>query len=248
MSLETAMFYGLLTGLPLIAGAIITQFYTFGHKSIGLIMAFGSGVLMAVIAFSLMTEAFHLGGIVPVSIGFVAGAVMFTAADHVVNKHGAKNRKRCTGPEIGGGKASGMALAVGSLLDNIPESFVIGVSVLTGGTVSSALLVGIVISNFPESSAGAQAMKQTGRSRGYILKTWGAIAGINVVAAAIGFLFISQLGQEIIAITLGIAGGAILAMLAETMIPEAFENGGSHISLATVAGFLVAFILGLEHF
>ena len=87
-------------------------------------------------------------------------------------------------------------------------------------------------------------MKITGRSRGYILKTWGAIAVINVVAAAIGFLIISQLGPEVIAITLGIAGGAILAMLAETMMPEAYENGGYHISLATVAGFLVAFILG----
>ena len=140
-----------------------------------------------------------------------------------------------------------MALALGSLMDNIPESFAIGVSLLSGGTVSSALLVGIIISNFPESAAAARAMKQTGRRRGYILKTWGAIAGTNVVAAVIGFLFISQLGDEIIAITLGIAGGAILAMLAETMMPEAYENGGYHISLATVTGFLVAFILGLEH-
>ena len=246
MSLELAAFYGFLTGLPLIVGAIITQFYTFGHKSIGLIMAFGSGVLMAVIAFSLMTEAFHLGGIAPVLIGFVTGAVLFTVGNHVINKRGAKNRKRCTG-SVGGGSASGMALALGSLMDNIPESFAIGVSLLSGGTVSSALLVGIIISNFPESSAGAQAMKQTGRSRSYILKTWGTIAAINVVSAVIGFLFISHLGQEIIAITLGIAGGAILAMLAETMMPEAYENGGHHISLATVAGFLIAFILGLEH-
>jgi len=247
MSLELAMFYGFLTGLPLIVGAVIVQFYSFGHRSIGLIMAFGSGVLMAVVAFSLMTEAFHLGGIVPVSIGFIAGGVLFTVGNHMINKRGAKNRKRCTGPDVGGGGASGMALALGSLMDNIPESFAIGVSLLSGGTVSSALLAGIIISNFPESAAGAQAMKITGRSRGYILKTWGTIAAINVVAAAIGFLIISQLGPEVIAITLGIAGGAILAMLAETMMPEAYENGGYHISLATVGGFLVAFILGADH-
>ena len=131
-------------------------------------------------------------------------------------------------------------------MDNIPESFAIGVSLLSAGSVSSALLVGIVISNFPESAAGAQAMKITGRTQKYILKTWGGIAAINIVAAAIGFLVISQLGPEIQAITLGIAGGAILAMLAETMMPEAYESGGYHISLATVAGFLIAFILGLE--
>jgi len=247
MSLELAIFYGFLTGLPLIVGAVITQFYDFGHRTIGLIMAFGSGVLMAVVAFSLMTEAYHLGGIIPVSVGLVAGAVLFTFGNSFINKRGAKNRRRCTGSEIGGGSASGMALALGSLMDNIPESFAIGVSLFSGGTVSSALLVGIMISNFPESSAGAQAMKKTGRSRKYILKTWGIIAVINVVASAIGFSVISQLGNDVISMALGIAGGAILAMLAETMMPEAFENGGHHISLATVAGFLVAFILSLDN-
>ncbi len=248
MTLELAMFYGFITGIPLIAGAIITKFYTFKEKPIGMIMAFGSGVLIAVISFSLMVEAFHLGGLIPVSIGFVAGAGLFSWGNHTVNKRGAKNRKRCFGPKVGGKNASGTALAMGSLMDNIPESFAIGVSLLSGGTVSSALLVGVIISNFPESAAGAQAMKITGRSQKYIFRTWGSIAAINIVAAAIGFLVISQLGPEIQAITLGIAGGAILAMLAETMMPEAYESGGYHISLATVAGFLIAFILGIEHF
>ncbi len=247
MSLELSLFYGFLSGLPLIAGAIISKFYTFKEKPIGMIMAFGSGVLIAVVAFSLMSEAYHLGGIIPVSVGFVSGAVMFSWGNHMISKRGAKNRKRCFGPDVGGKNASGTALALGSLMDNIPESFAIGVSLLSGGMVSSALLVGIIISNFPESAAGAQAMKITGRTQKYIFKTWGGIAAINIIAAAIGFVFISQLGPEIQAITLGVAGGAILAMLAETMMPEAYESGGYHISLATVAGFLIAFILGLEN-
>ncbi len=223
MSLELAMFYGLLTGLPLIAGAIITKFLTFNDKTIGVIMAFGSGVLIAVIAFSLMGEAYHLGGIIPVSVGFVAGAVIFSVGNHQINKRGAKNRKRCYGPEVGGGKASGMALAVGSLMDNIPESAVIGVSLLSGSSVSSALLAGIIISNFPEAAASAQAMKITGRTQRYILGTWSMIAAVNVVAAAIGFLVLSQLGSEFTAFTLALAAEAILAMLAETMIPEAYS-------------------------
>jgi len=247
MSLELAAFYGFLTGIPLIAGAIITKFYTFKGKPIGMIMAFGSGALIAVIAFSLMAEAYHLGGIIPVSLGFVIGAALFSWGNHTINKRGAKNRKRCVGPEVGGGSASGMSLALGSLMDNIPESFAIGVSLLSSGSASTALLAGIIISNFPESAAGAQAMKITGRSQRYILKTWGSIAAINVIAAAIGFAVISQLGPEIQAITLGIAGGAILAMLAETMMPEAYESAGYHVSLATVAGFLIAFIIGREN-
>ena len=245
MSLELALFYGFITGLPLIAGAVIVKFYTFKDKSIGMIMAFGSGVLIAVVAFSLMTEAYHLGGILPVTIGFIGGAALFSWGNHTINKRGAKNRKRCFGPEVGGGKASGTALALGSLMDNIPESFAIGVSLLSAGSVSSALLVGIIISNFPESSAGAQAMKITGRTQKYIFKTWGSIAAINVLAAAIGFAVISQLGPEIQAITLGIAGGAILAMLAETMMPEAYESGGFHISLAMLFGFLLLFFLSI---
>jgi len=248
LSFELSIFYGFLTGIPLIAGALLAKFYTFKEKPMGLIMAFGSGVLIAVIAFSLMSESYHLGGIVPVSLGFIAGAAIFSWGNHTINKRGAKNRKRCFGPEAGAKGASGTALALGSLMDNIPESFAIGVSLISGGTVSTSLLVGIMISNFPESAAGAQGMKMTGRSQKYILKTWGGIAAINVVAAAIGFLVISQLGPEIIAVTLAIAAGAILAMLAETMMPEAYESGGYHISLATAAGFLIAFILGLENF
>jgi zinc transporter, ZIP family len=247
MSLELALFYGFITGLPLIAGAILTQFFTFQEKSIGIIMAFGSGVLIAVVSFSLMAEAYNLGGIFPVSIGFVSGAALFSWGNYYVNNRGAKNRKRCVGPKIGGSKASGISLALGSLMDNIPESFAIGVSLISAGIVSNALLVGIMISNFPESSAGAQAMKITGRTQKYIFKTWGGIAAVNIIAAGIGFIIISHLSPEIQAISLGIAGGAILAMLAETMMPEAYETGGYHISLATVAGFLIAFIIGLEH-
>ena len=88
------MFYGFITGIPLIAGAIIAKFYTFKEKPIGMIMAFGSGVLIAVISFSLMAEAYHLGGILPVSIGFVAGAALFSWGNHTVNKRGAKNQKK----------------------------------------------------------------------------------------------------------------------------------------------------------
>lgn len=246
MSLELAAFYGFITGVPLIAGAIITKFYTFKEKLIGTIMAFGSGVLIAVIAFSLMTEAYNLGGIIPVSLGFVIGAVLFIWVNQIINKQGAKNRKKYFGPKVSGISASGKSLALGSLMDNIPESFAIGVSLLSSGIVSTALVAGIAISNFPESVAGAQAMKIKGMTQRYILKTWGSIAAINVAAAVIGFTVISHLGVEIQAITLGVAGGAILAMLAETMMPEAYESGAYHVSLATVVGFLVAFIVGLE--
>jgi len=245
LSLELAVLWGFISGLPLVAGAIITRFFTFNKKMLGVIMAFGSGVMISVLAFSLMKEAYDLGGIIPVSIGFIAGAIVFGIGNHEINKRGAEHRKRCSGLEAGTGKATGLALALGSLMDNIPESLALGISLMASTSVSLALLAGIIISNFPEAVAGSQVMKIRGRSQKFILGTWSAIAGVNILAAAVGFSFLAHLGVESTAIALSLAAGAILAMLAETMMPEAYELGGFHISLATAAGFLVAFVIAL---
>ena len=94
MGLETALFYGFLTGLPLIAGAILTKFVSFGGKMLGAIMAFGSGALIVVITFSLMAEAYEEGGITIAAGGFVTGVVIFSAGNYIVNKKGGENRKK----------------------------------------------------------------------------------------------------------------------------------------------------------
>ena len=140
--------------------------------------------------------------------------------------------------------SEGKALALGSLMDNIPESLALGVSAMSGN-VGIAFLAGIIVSNFSESAAGSQTMKIAKTETRSIIITWGIISIVNVISAVLGFLILSQLGQEITAFALAIAAGAILAMLAETMIPEAYQHGGFFISIATSLGFLMSLVLVL---
>lgn len=123
MSLENALLYGFVTGLPLIGGAILAKFVSFGGKTLGAIMAFGSGALIVVITFSLMSESYETGGIIVSSVGFITGAIIFSAGNYFINKSGGKRRKKCSHPQdmTHDPSSEGKALALGSLMDNIPE-------------------------------------------------------------------------------------------------------------------------------
>jgi len=210
-------------------------------------MAFGAGVLVAALTFSLIEEAYDLvNDILPVILGFVLGGLSYSIANHMLNKKtGTNYRKRSHGQNAGGGKdASGIALMVGSLMDNIPENMALGISIVAGGTVNLVLIAAIFISNFPEGLASSQGMKSNGKSTKKILLLWGVVVVIGTISSAIGFSVLAQVSKDIVAVALSFASGAILVMLAESMIPEAFEEGGSRIGLATMAGFAIAFVLG----
>lgn len=243
-----SLLWGFVASVPLIAGAILASFVNLKKSIIASIMAFGAGVLIAALTFSLIEEAYNLvHDVVPVVAGFALGGLSYSIANYVLNrKSGTKNRKRSHGENAGGGKdASGLALMVGSLMDNIPENMALGISIVAGGTVNIVLVAAIFISNFPEGLASSQGMKANGKSRGRILLLWAIVVAIGTVSAAIGFSVLAKVNKEIVAIALSYASGAILVMLAESMIPEAFEEGGSsRIGLAAMAGFAVAFVLG----
>lgn len=247
-SLVESLLWGFVASLPLIMGAVLASFLSLSRKAIASIMAFGAGVLVAALTFSLIDEAFSLAkDVVPVIAGFASGGVSYSVANRVLTKNnkGLKNRKRSHGEDAGGGKgASGLALMVGSLMDNIPENMALGISIVTGGVVNVVLIAAIFISNFPEGLASSQGMRSHGRSRKQILMIWGVVVVIGTVASAIGFSILSRAQPEIVSASLSFASGAILVMLAESMIPEAFEKGESVIGIATLAGFAVAFVLG----
>jgi zinc transporter, ZIP family len=212
-------------------------------------MAFGAGVLVAALTFSLIEEAYNLvNDLVPVVSGFTLGGLSYSIANYILNrKSGIKNRKRSHGENAGGGKdAPGIALMIGSLMDNIPENMALGISLVAGGgTVNIVLIAAIFISNFPEGLASSQGMKNNGKSIKKILLLWLVVVAIGTISSAIGFSVLANVNKYIVSIALSYASGAILVMLAESMIPEAFEEGGeSKIGLATMAGFAVAFVLG----
>ncbi|HEX9978950.1 MAG TPA: hypothetical protein VGB50_00125 [Flavobacterium sp.] len=242
--LEAAL-WGLLSGSALLLGAVLAYFFKVPKKVIGSVMAFGSGVLISALSFDLMDEAYERGGFDAAATGFISGAFIYTLANFLLARSGARHRKRSgsqqpSEKEDGG---SGLAIAIGSLMDGIPESIAIGVSMIEGSAVSIATVIAIFLSNVPESLSSTSGMKKSGRSAGYIFSIWCGIAIMSALASLCGYTIFRDLSPDIIAATIAVAAGGILTMVADTMIPEAFEEGHGLTGMICAAGFLSAFVL-----
>ena len=237
--------WGLLGGSALVLGALIAFFANLPARVVAGITAFGAGVLISALAFELMDEAYKQGGFDSTAIGFLGGAAVYTAANIYISRRGAKHRKRSGDhqPSESDHSGSGLAIAVGALLDGIPESLVIGLSLLNGVGVSLVTVGAVFLSNVPEGLSSAAGMRKAGRSVGYIFGVWGGIALTSGVAAFLGCFAFAGANSELVAATNAVAAGGILAMLADTMIPEAFEEEHEYAGLITVIGFLLAFVL-----
>jgi ZIP family zinc transporter len=237
--------WGLLAGSALLIGAAIGSFVRLSGRSVAGVMAFGSGVLISAIVLELMNDAYRKGGFASAAIGLVAGSVVYTAANVALAHHGARHRKRSGDqqPSEQQEPGSGLAIAVGALLDGIPESIVIGVSLLAGGAVSFVAVIAIFVSNLPEGLSSAAGMRKAGRSLTYIFGLWIAIAVISGAASAAGYAIFGNFAPSVVATTTAVAAGAMLTMLADTMIPEAFEHAHDFAGLVTVVGFLASFML-----
>ncbi|SOD95265.1 ZIP family metal transporter [Blastococcus haudaquaticus] len=237
--------FGLLGGAALVLGALVAWFARVPQAVVAGVMAFGSGVLISAVAFDLMEEAADTGGLLPAAAGFVAGALAYVTANAVLARRGARHRKRSGGlqPSERDQAGSGMAIAVGALLDGIPESVVLGLGLLGGGSVSVPVLAAVFISNVPEGLSSAAGMKRSGRSARYVFGVWGGIAVASGLAALLGYLALGSASPEVIAVITAVAAGAILTMVADTMIPEAFEETRSWTGVITTLGFLTAFAI-----
>ncbi|MFC3893087.1 ZIP family metal transporter [Lentzea rhizosphaerae] len=239
----TAVLFGLAASIALVIGAIAGSLWRPPRRVTGVLLAFASGALISALAFELFEEAFHLGGALRSGLGLLAGAAAFVLADSVLDRYltgdpGAEQRK-VAGTGARGG--IGFALLAAVTLDGVPENLALGVS-LAGG-VSLTLLIAIFFSNLPESLVGAVAMREAGQSKATVITTWAVCALLLTAAVVLGRLVAGGLSDPVLAVALSFAGGAVLASLADTLMPEAFEHGRPLNAFATAAGFFLSFVL-----
>lgn len=244
--MTNAFLWGLLAAASLIVGGLLGIHLNLGKRTLGIIMGFGAGVLISAVAYELVYEAIHTAKQTGFpTLGLFAGAATFFVSDRIVGRLGAANRK-----EVGGAVHSSLVipLVLGIILDGLPESMVIGLGIWSGGTVSIAMLIAVFVSNLPEAIVSTVGMRSGGWSKAKILLLWTAIAVICGAASAVGFAIAGDLSPEWLAFYQTFAGGAMLMMLANTMMPEAYAHGGKLAGAFTVLGFAVAiWIVVLEH-
>lgn len=232
--------WAVLAASTLAAGAAIAFAVRIGNRTLGLVMAFGAGVLISAVAYELVLEAFATGGGLEVAVGLAAGALLFFAGDTLIARLGGLHRKRSHGRQASG---SSLAIVLGTVLDGVPESVVLGVTLLEAGMVSVAVVVAIALSNLAESMAASTGLTAAGWPRIGIVGLWLLVILVCGLSALTGVVLLTGAPPAVVAFILAFAGGAILAMLADTMMPEAFEHGGRLVGLMTTLGFGLAFAL-----
>lgn len=236
-----ALGWGLLAGSTLVVGALIGCFLRLPRWLTAAVMAAGAGVLIASVAYELVEEAARSGGLTLTAVGVASGGLVFFLGDVAVTRSGGRGRKRSSGVVRDG--ASGTVLALGALLDGVPESAAIGVALLHGGVPGIAFIAAVALSNLPEGVSSSVAMRRHGKNPRYILTVWIAIMVASGVAAAIGYGALGSASPGTTGFVMAFAAGAVLTMLASTMLPEAAEEGGPVIGLVATAGFLAAVLL-----
>jgi len=231
--------WGLIAASSLLIGSALTFWLKPGRRLIGLIMAFGAGTLIAAIAYDLVEDAAASGRALTLAAGLALGAATFFVGDWWVDRAGGEHRKRSSGKQAQG---DSLGIFVGTLLDGIPESFILGASLLAGSGVSVTFLVAVFISNLPEAMGATIGLTAAGWSKRRVIGIWLGVMAMSAVAAASGYALGSFESFDGV-LAQALAAGALLTMLADTMMPEAFENGGKAVGLLTVLGFAVAFAL-----
>jgi zinc transporter, ZIP family len=253
--------FGAVASSALVIGAVVGARVQFPKRVLAVLLSFAAGSLMTALAFELFEESQERGGLLRAVLGLGAGAAVFTVLSAWLDHAAAPGAQA---PDDDGSEkldtdaaalgrspsrastsgAAGLALLAAVTLDGVPENVALGVS-LGQGTGGLALLAAIFVSNFPESLVGSASMREQGRSNAFVLGTWSACAVLLTLAVVVGAGPLSTASEETISLPLAFAAGAVVASLADTLMPEAYENGGPAVALSTAAGFSLSYALSL---
>jgi zinc transporter, ZIP family len=235
-----AAFWSLVASSSLFVGAAIALRFDLSQRTVGLVMGFGAGVLIAALSVDLAADAFERTNGIVLGLGLAAGGVAFFVGDLLLDRHGADERKSMMGEQAQGGP---LAIVLGIVLDGIPESAAIGVALIEGQGIGAAFVIAVFLSNLPEALSATSGLVKAGWWTGKIFGLWALVSAVCALAALLAFGLLDEQNQTLIGFILAFAAGAILAMLADTMMPEAFEHAGKVVALVTVLGFAVGFVI-----
>ena len=231
--------WGALGAAALLIGALVAYLLSPSRRVIAVVMALGTGLLIGSVSYELVDDALEHQAVALVALMVLVGAATFTVGDWLLERGGGGDRKDPTGAQTEG---SPLAIVLGSVLDGIPESFVLGLTVLQGG-VSVSLLAGVVLSNLPEGMSSSSGLKAAGWPQGRVVLMWSAVVLVSALAAAAGYALLDPASGRTGALVQSFAGGALLAMLADTLLPEAYAVEGVLTGPLVVAGFAVSLAL-----
>ena len=237
-----AAMWGAISGSAVFLGALAAMFLPVKQRIIGDIMAFGTGILIGAASYELLEDSIHDGGLKATAIGFTLGALIFTILNYFVSKKGAHQRKRSSQQA----KGAGLAIFIGTVMDAIPESIMVGASLLEKQSVSWLLVAAIFLSNIPEGLSSTVGLKNSGYHKSKIFLLWVSVLVIATVSAWGGYFFLSNAPDYLLAGIAAFAGGGIIAMITSTMMPEAYEESGTVTGLIAALGLLVSLVL--DHF
>jgi zinc transporter, ZIP family len=254
-----AIVFGVIASSALVLGALVGGRFQFPKRVLAAMLSFAAGALVTALTFEMFQDSYEQGGIWRAALGLAVGAVVFTVVSLWLDRMAEGHRKDDHGSEkldldaaakdappspasVSG--AAGLALLAAATLDGIPENLVLGVA-LGEGSGGVALLAAIFAANFPEALVSSASMREQGRSQAFILGTWTVCAVLLIFAVLVGAGPLSRATHETLSLPLAFAAGAVLAALADTLMPEAYEHGGPTVALSTAAGFMVAYVLSL---
>ena len=232
-----ALGWGTLAASSLVLGALLGIARAWPDRLVGLVLAFGAGALIAAVSFELAEEGVQLAGAGPVAAGLALGALTYFVCDAALDRLSTRMESRRRGDTS---VDRGPALALGAVLDGIPEQLVLGIGLATGGSVGVGLLVAIFVSNLPEAIGSSSELRASGRSDRDVLVLWVAVAAVCAVATVVGYGLADVASSGLQGGINGFAAGALLVMLVDTMIPDAAGKAGRVAGVVTALGFAVA--------
>ena len=234
-----AGWWGFFGASSLVLGAVLVMIRRPGPRLLGLVMGFGAGVLLSAVSFELVEVAVDTAhGTGAAGLGLAAGAITFFVGDTALARIG-----NGRGPDASRGGGDGLPIVLGTILDGVPESAVLGLTLLETGSIGLSMLVAVFVSNIPEAVAASADLLDAGWSRLKVFALWSLVALVSGGAAAAGYGLLDGAAPSVVAFMFAFAGGAILAMLSTSMIPEGYELAGRPIGLVVTLGYAVAFAI-----